>query len=411
VPHTQFLLESGLLLTVVAVGGLFARKLNLSAIPAYILLGLLTGPFVRDSPLVEVFSVWGVVLLLFFIGLEFSLKAMLAGRRRLVSLGARDLVVNLPIGFVAGLFLGWGILGAFFFAAAFYVSSSAIVAKSFISMRRTANPEVEAALNILVFEDLAIAVLLAILTGAALGQGSIAKGVIGALSALLILAALLAGGRLARPWLERLLDIDDDDVFMLLTAAFFLLIAWVTAASGLSEAVGAFIAGAIVADTRHRARAERIFAPMQGLFAAVFFLAFGVSVELGQIANVWPAAILLALLAIATKLATGWWNARVEGMSPRVGLALGITLVPRGEFSIVLAAAAATAGFADAPALVTLFVLILALVGTVGIHYADQIGERLYPSPPPPSLEALGFRPELAAGAGPAENRPSNPIG
>jgi CPA2 family monovalent cation:H+ antiporter-2 len=411
VQHTQFLLESGLLLTVVAFGGLLARKLSLSAIPAYILLGLLTGPFVRDSPLVEVFSVWGVVLLLFFIGLEFSLKAMLAGRRRLVSLGARDLIVNLPIGFVAGLFLGWGILGAFFFAAAFYVSSSAIVAKSFISMRRTANPEVEPALNILVFEDLAIAVLLAILTGAALGQGSIVKGVVGASSALLILAALLAGGRLARPWLERLLDIDDDDVFMLLTAAFFLLIAWVTAASGLSEAVGAFIAGAIVADTRHRARAERIFAPLQGLFAAVFFLAFGVSVELGEIANVWPAAVLLALLAITTKLATGWWNARVEGMSPRVGLALGITLVPRGDFSIVLAAAAATAGFADAPALVTLFVLILALVGTAGIHYADQIGERLYPTPKQPSLEAMGFRPELAAGGIPSEGRPPNAIG
>lgn len=400
-PHTRFLFESALLLTVVALGGLLSRKLSLSAIPAYILLGLLTGPLVRDSPLVEVFSVWGVVLLLFFIGLEFSLKAMVAGRRRLVSLGARDLVVNLPIGFVAGLFLGWGVLGALFFAAAFYVSSSAIVAKSFISMRRTANPEVEAALNILVFEDLAVAVLLAILTGAALGQGNFVKVVIGAASALLILATLLAGGRLARPWLERLLDIDDDDVFMLLTAAFFLLIAWVTAASGLSEAVGAFLAGAIVADTRHRARAERIFAPLQGLFAAVFFLAFGVSVELGELASVWPAAVLLALLAIATKLATGWWNARVEGMSPRVGLALGITLVPRGEFSIVLAAAAATAGFTGAPALVTLFVLILALVGTIGIHYADDIGERLYPSPPAPSLEALGFMPGLAAGDGP----------
>ncbi|MEX2280990.1 MAG: cation:proton antiporter, partial [Gemmatimonadota bacterium] len=143
--------------------------------------------------------------------------------------------------------------------------------------------------------------------------------------------------------------------------------------SGVSEAIGAFLAGSLMAETRHKGRIESLFAPLQGVFAALFFLSFGLSVKAAALAEVWLAATLLALIAIPTKLLTGWVAGGADGLGRRARLSLGLTLVPRGEFSILIAGVAATAGFDRAPALITLFVLILAVVGTIGIQYAPRL--------------------------------------
>ena len=369
----RLLLESGLILGVVALSGILFRALRLSTIPAYILLGLLIGPIVGDSALVEVFALWGVILLLFFVGLEFSFPALIAGWRRMFRLGSIDLLFNFPVGFIAGLLLGWGLLGALFVGGAFYISSSAIIARSVIELRRTAHPETEPALGILVFEDLAIAVLLAILSGIVLKEGDVAAGFVGALRALGFLAVVALVAWMGRPVLDRLLSTDDDELFVLLMGAALLLISFAAVWSGVSEAIGAFLAGSLMAETRHKARIEALFAPLQGVFAALFFLSFGLSVKTSALREVWVAATVLALVAIPTKLLTGWVAGRADGLGRRARLSLGLTLVPRGEFSILIAGVAASAGFERAPALITLFVLILAVLGTIGIQYAPVI--------------------------------------
>jgi monovalent cation:H+ antiporter-2, CPA2 family len=369
----RLLLESGLILGVVALSGILFRALRLSTIPAYILLGLLIGPIVGDSALVQVFALWGVILLLFFVGLEFSFPALIAGWRRMFRLGSIDLLLNFPIGFVAGLLLGWGLLGALFVGGAFYISSSAIIARSVIELRRTAHPETEPALGILVFEDLAIAVLLAILSGIVLKEGDVAAGFVGALRALGFLAVVALVAWTGRPVLDRLLSTDDDELFVLLMGAALLLISFAAVWSGVSEAIGAFLAGSLMAETRHKARIEALFAPLQGVFAALFFLSFGLSVKASALREVWVAATVLALIAIPTKVLTGWVAGGADGLGRRARLSLGLTLVPRGEFSILIAGVAANAGFERAPALITLFVLILAVLGTIGIQYAPVI--------------------------------------
>ena len=369
----RLLLESGLILGVVALSGILFRALRLSTIPAYILLGLLIGPIVGNSALVEVFALWGVILLLFFVGLEFSFPALIAGWRRMFRLGSIDLLLNFPVGFVAGLLLGWGLLGALFVGGAFYISSSAIIARSVIELRRTAHPETEPALGILVFEDLAIAVLLAILSGIVLKEGDVAAGFVGALRALGFLAVVALVAWMGRPVLDRLLSTDDDELFVLLMGAALLLISFAAVWSGVSEAIGAFLAGSLMAETRHKARIEALFAPLQGVFAALFFLSFGLSVKTSALREVWVAATVLALIAIPTKVLTGWVAGRADGLGRRARLSLGLTLVPRGEFSILIAGVAANAGFERAPALITLFVLILAVLGTIGIQYAPVI--------------------------------------
>lgn len=371
--HAELLLESGLILGVVALSGILFRTLRLSTIPAYILLGLALRPLVGPSELVEVFALWGVVLLLFFVGLEFSLSALLRSHKRLFRLGSYDLLFNFPVGFVAGLLLGWGVSGALLLGGAFYVSSSAIIARSVIELRRTAHPETEPALNILVFEDIAIAVLLAILSGALGGRGDLTAGLMGALRAIVFLTVITFVAHAGRPLLDRLLSRADDELFVLLMASALLLLSFAAVFIGVSEAIGAFLAGSIMAETRHKARIESLFAPLQGMFAALFFLSFGLSVDTSELAGVWRPAVILALLAVPTKVLTGWVAGRADGLGSRASVALGFTLVPRGEFSIVLAGIAATAGLQQAPALITLFVLIVAILGTLSIQHAHTL--------------------------------------
>jgi CPA2 family monovalent cation:H+ antiporter-2 len=395
--HGGFLLGAGVILGALALAGLLFRFLRQSVIPAFILLGMAVRPWAVDEHLVESVATLGVVLLLFFMGLEFSLGALLRNRRRIVRNGAIDLVVCFPAGFVAGVAMGWGIRGGLLLAGAFYISSSAIIAKSVIEMQRTANPETETALGVLVFEDLFIALFLAVLAGAVLVPEPDALGMAwGVGKALLFFGAVVLLALRARPLLDRAFDVESDDLFLLLSGSVVLLLSWAALAAGLSEAIGAFLAGLALAETAHRERAERLFAPLQGLFAAVFFLGFGLSIDPGAFADVWAHALALTLLGVALKVAGGWWIGQRDGLSERASLALGLTLVPRGEFSIVLAGIAAVAGYAELAALVALLVLALSLAGTALMTFAPEIGRRAFPRRAERSLEDRGFSPELA---------------
>ncbi|HEV2149473.1 MAG TPA: cation:proton antiporter [Longimicrobiaceae bacterium] len=395
--HGGFLLGAGVILGALALAGLLFRFLRQSVIPAFILLGMAVRPWAVDEHLVESVATLGVVLLLFFMGLEFSLGALLRNRRRIVRNGAIDLAVCFPAGFVAGVAMGWGIRGGLLLAGAFYISSSAIIAKSVIEMQRSANPEVEAALGVLVFEDLFIALFLAVLAGAVLVPEPDALGMAwGVGKALLFFGAVVLVALRARPLLDRAFDVESDDLFLLLSGSVVLLLSWAALAAGLSEAIGAFLAGLALAETAHRERAERLFAPLQGLFAAVFFLGFGLSIDPGEFADVWAHALALTLLGVALKVAAGWWIGQRDGLSPRASLALGLTLVPRGEFSIVLAGIAAAAGYGELAALVALLVLALSLVGTAAMTFAPEIGRRAFPRRAERGLQDRGFSPDLA---------------
>lgn len=393
------LLGGGLLLGAIALAGILFRLLRLTTIPAFILLGIALRPLVGDSALVELSAVLGVVLLLFSMGLEFSLRALLAARRRIVVHGARDLVIAFPVGLLAGLALDWGLLGGLLLAGACYVSSSAIVSKGIIELRRTAYPESEVALGVLVFEDLVVALLLALLSGAVLAGEGVMSGLFGAGRAVAFFGGAIVVAVVGRPVLDRLLDTEDDDLFLLLTGAAVLLLAGAAAYAGLSEALGAFLAGTLLAETAHKERVAALFAPLQGLFAALFFLSFGMEIDAAEFAAVWLRALALAALAIAAKLAAGWWIGRADGLSRRASFSLGVMLVPRGEFSIVLAGLAGAAGYEQAPPLIALVVLILAITGTVATRHAPAVAGRLFGGARSDPAER-GSHPDLAAEEG-----------
>jgi CPA2 family monovalent cation:H+ antiporter-2 len=395
--HGDFLLQVGLVLAALALAASLFLWMRQSAIPAFILVGMALRPLMQGDELVAELSTIGVVLLLFFMGLEFSLRALLRDRATIVRTGGIDLLIGFPVGLGAGLALGLGWVGALLLAGGFYISSSAIIAKSVIELRRAADPETSVALGILVFEDLFIALYLAVLSGAVLvSEPSLAAAGLGIGRALLFFGVVVLIAIRARPLLDRLLDRENDDVLVLVTGSVLLLLSWAALAAGLSEAIGAFLTGLMLAETAQKERVERLFAPLQGLFAAVFFLGFGVAIDPGAFASVWPYAIPLAILGIAVKLASGWIAGHRVGLGRRGSLSLGITLIARGEFSIILAGIAVAVGREEIGALIALFVLILALVGTVGMQFSPEITRRLFPRRVERGLEEQGFSPELA---------------
>ncbi len=399
--HAEFLLHTGLILGALAVAALLFRRFGQSVIPAFILLGMSIRPLMGDSLLVEEMATLGVVLLLFFMGLEFSLGALFLNRRRILRTGSIDLLICFPVGLITGLLMGFGAAGSLLLAGAFYISSSAIIAKSIIDLRRAAAPETEVALGILVFEDLFIALFLAILSGAVLvADPSPASAAFGVGRAILFFGAVVFIALRARPLLNRMFDLESDDLFVLMIGSVVLLLSWGAMEAGLSEAIGAFLAGLALAETSHKDRIEHLFAPLQGLFAAIFFLGFGLSIDPAAFAGVWRAALILVLLGIAAKVMGGVLAGKAVQMSPRAALALGLTLIARGEFSVILAGIAVTVGLERLSALIALQVLALSLIGTLAMQFAPEITQRVYPRKAERSLKDRGFSPELAGYSG-----------
>ena len=192
---------------------------------------------------------------------------------------------------------------------------------------------------------------------------------------LVLLAAQRHGHRLGR-----LLSHDDDEQVLLRLVGLTLLVAGLAQAVGASAAVGAFLVGlALPASFAERARA--ILGPLRDLFAALFFVAFGLATDPGEILPVLPAAIALAVVTTATKVGTGWFAARRDGVAVPGRLRAGTALVARGEFSIVIAGLAVAAGIPEVGPVATGYVLLLAVSGPVLTRVVEPLSARWRPVP------------------------------
>jgi CPA2 family monovalent cation:H+ antiporter-2 len=380
------LLELGLLFVGLSLLGLAARRLRLSPVPFVLIAALALGdggvvPLSTAEPFLTASAEIGLVLLLLTLGLEFSATELFSSFRRHAPSGVVDLVLNAPPGFVAGLLLGLPWQGALALAGVTWISSSGIVARLLDELGRLANRETPAVLSVLVLEDLAMALFLPLLVVALAGEGPAAAAAGIALAVGAVLLVLLAAQRHGHR-LGRLLTHDDDEQVMLRLVGLTLLVAGLAQALGASAAVGAFLVGlALPASFADRARS--ILGPLRDLFAATFFVAFGLATDPGEILPMLPAALGLAVVSTATKIGTGWFAARRDGVAVPGRLRAGTALVARGEFSIVIAGLAVTAGLADVGPIATGYVLILAVAGPVLTRVAEPLGARFLPLPSP----------------------------
>ena len=328
----------------------------------------------------------GIVLLLFFLGLEFSLDRLTAARRMVLVGGLIDLVINAGLGLVVGVALLGPSPEAVLLAGLIYISSSGIVTRALFDLRRLADDETDLVLGILVFEDLAIALFLGI--AAALATGASVGGLEIAATAGLALAfvvAFLLVGRWAHHAIDRIAPRLDREQLLLGALAVAIGGGALGEAAGLSEAVGALLAGILLSGSEIRDQIEQQLLGLRDFAAAIFFFAFGLEVNLAETGNV---AIWLAVavpVAIGGKLVAGFLAGRSTGFSRRQSVNVGSSLVARGEFTIILANLAAAGAALDetfrelVSPFAGLFVLATAIAGVVLMRESRRIGRVVFP--------------------------------
>jgi CPA2 family monovalent cation:H+ antiporter-2 len=370
--------ELGAIVTVLALLARFARWAGFSPIPLYLLAGLAFGEgglvsLELSEGFVEVGAEIGVVLLLFMLGLEYTPDELTSSLRAGAPSGVVDLVLNFTPGLLVGLVLGWDALSAILLGGVTYISSSGVIAKVLGDLDRLGNRETPAVLSILVIEDLVMAVYLplvaVLLVSSSLMAGLISLGVAVATVAVVLVAALRFGGPVSRVIAD-----PSDEVLLLTTFGLILFVGGVAQQLQVSSAIGAFLVGiAVSGPAAHRARL--LLGPLRDLFAAVFFVFFGLQVDPAGLLPVAWLALGLGLLTGATKLATGWWAARRIGVRPRGCWRAGAALTARGEFSIVIAGLGAATGSVhpELRPLAAAYVLFMAILGPVAARASDPL--------------------------------------
>ena len=363
------LLELGGVILGLGILGRLAGRLGLSPIPLYLLGGLALGeggllPLVTAQEFIEVGAEIGVILLLLLLGLEYSAGELLTSLRAAAPTGLTDLVLNFTPGLAAGLLLGWSPLTAVVLGGVTYVTSSGIAAKVLADLGRLGNRETPVVLSILVVEDLAMAVYLPLVSGL-LASASVLASVRSVGIALATVAVVLVLALRYGDALSRLVFSSSDEALLLVILGLAMVVAGLAQALQVSAAVGAFLVGIALSGQAAEA-AHSLLAPLRDLFAAVFFVFFGLQTDPGSIRPVLLAAAALATVTAATKVATGWWAARRAGIGQRGRWRAGTALVARGEFSIVIAGLAVSAGReSDLGPLAAAYVLILAVAGSL----------------------------------------------
>jgi monovalent cation:H+ antiporter-2, CPA2 family len=361
------LLELGAVILGLGLLGRLAGRLGLSAIPLYLLGGLALGegglfPLVTAQEFIEVGAEIGVILLLLLLGLEYSAGELLTSLRASGPAGLADLLLNFTPGLAAGLLLGWSGLAAVVLGGVTYVTSSGIVAKVIGDLGRLGNRETPVVLSIVVVEDLAMAAYLPLVSGL-LASGSLLSSALPVGVALVTVAAVLVLALRYGEALSRLVFSPSDEALLLVILGLAMVLAGLAQELQVSAAVGAFLVGIALSGQAAEA-AHSLLTPLRDLFAAVFFVFFGLQIDPRSILPVLLVAAVLATVTAATKVTTGWWAARRAGIGQRGRWRAGVALVPHGEFSIVIAGLAAAAGQeADLGPLAAAYVLVLAVAG------------------------------------------------
>ncbi|MBC2721237.1 cation:proton antiporter [Desulfosporosinus sp.] len=388
----HLILEIGLALALIAAAGLFAGKLRISIVPILILTGMIVGPqaphisvldfrFIHSAPLIEFMGRLGVLFLLFSLGLEFSIKRLLTAGPSIIRSGTIYMVINLSVAIIFPLLLGWPVKEILVVAGIMTISSSAIVAKVIVDLKRAANDETEIILGLMMFQDVFVAIYFSVVSGLVLaGSTSISEIAMSALMALLFIGGFLFLGHKLVPKLDRWLDIPSDETFMLVIFSILVLVAGFSETLHIAEAIGALLIGLVLAETEHSERIEHLIVSFRDFFGALFFFSFGLSIDPFALGGaVWP-AVAAVLLTLLGNIVSGVWAGRKASLSHRASLNIGLSIISRGEFSIILATLAKAGGLLPAlQPFAALYVLILAILGPLMTKESRWVYNQLRP--------------------------------
>ncbi|WP_028813438.1 cation:proton antiporter [Streptomyces flavidovirens] len=362
------------------VGG----RIGLPTIPLFILAGILLGPhtpgfvLVEDPHDLEMLSALGLVLLLFYLGLEFHLDDLKAGGRKMALAGATYLALNVGAGLGFGLALGWGTSEALVLAGVLGISSSAIVTKVLVDLGRIGNDETKPILGIIVVEDIFLALYLAALQPILSGADSLAAAAVDAGKAFGFLLLLALAARFGTKAVGRLIGTKDDELLVISFLGAAVFVAGVSEWFGVADAIGAFMVGLMLGSTGSGERIMKLVHPLRDAFGAIFFFAFGLSIDPGDLpAVLWPVLIAVAV-ALAMNVVAGLAAARIHGFGAGPAANISTTLLARGEFALILATMAAGAGLDERLSpFIAGYVLLLAVLGPLAAGRSHWLAKAL----------------------------------
>lgn len=378
-PHqaATVLIELGVIFLVLAGLGRLAARIGIPSVPLYLLAGLVMGKgslFQVDAgeEFLAVGAQIGVVLLLLLLGLEYSPIDLKNGVRMTWQAGLLDGFANTIPGFATGLILGWSPAASLLLGGVTYVSSSGIIARLLDDFDRYANRETPIILSLLVMEDIVMAIFLPIvavvLVGASIAQGAVAAG-----AAIGIVAVAFFISLRYSIQVSRVVHSHSRELLLLSVLGLTFLVAGLAEAAQVSAAVGAFLLG-LTLSGQVADEMRALLPPLRDVFGGIFFVFFGLTIDPRELVPVLVPALILAIITAITKIATGAWAAARAGIGPRGRWRTGLSLIARGEFSIVIAGLGVAAGAqSELGPLSAAYVLMLALTGSVLMRFADKI--------------------------------------
>ncbi|MCL0052371.1 cation:proton antiporter [Peptococcaceae bacterium] len=367
-----------------------ASKFKFSSIPFLIVAGMLVGPhapevagfdfsLVNNNEIVELLSRLGILLMLFYLGLEFSLSKLASGGTPLLLGGTLYVLLNVLRGFV----LGW------FFFDDFYeilivvgitgISSSAIVTKLLVDLKRTANPETRMILGILIIEDVFIAIYLSVLGALLFAKAAtIGQTVLTVLIMVAFILLVMATGRKIGRTIEGIFNKCSGESFVITLFTLLLVTVVVLKKIHVEEVIGALLLGMILAETAHSKKIIQTITPMRELFGAVFFFSFGLNIDYRLLDQAIGIAVVAVIVTVIGNAVAGLIAAKIGGYKGRRATTVAFTIMARGEFTILVAAMAVAADMSPVlSSFAALYVLILAFISPVLAKNTRLIHERL----------------------------------
>ncbi|WP_106496814.1 cation:proton antiporter [Lentibacillus sp. Marseille-P4043] len=373
------LLDAGMILLGIFLLGFIGLRTNFPNVILYILFGIALAGFFDNHGILHFASEIAIVLLFFLLGLEFNTKRLGGIAKKIWSSGLLDVGLSLGVTMIIAFGFGMDWFSSFLIGGLAYATSSSITAKLLDDKGRMANVETEYVLGILIFEDLIAPIIVAILIALSSGDtfsGSDLMILLGKIVGLALVAVLLSK-TLFKRFEEFLLKIEDEDFKIVLLVGIAVTYGGLAVFLGLSEVLGAFLAGVMLAEIGKIERIEGTVTPIKNLMLPTFFVYFGTTINLG---NGIPLPILLIVLivwSVIAKVLVGTIGGKLYGLSKRVSLRAGLSLCARGEFSVVIAGVAV----GSIKVFGGIYIVASAFIGMMLFNYAPKITTKIYGKP------------------------------
>jgi monovalent cation:H+ antiporter-2, CPA2 family len=360
------------LLVLFFIGMIGIKLIKIPDILLYILLGLVLSLVIKDSKVIEVAGEIGLVLLFFILGMKFPVNRLINNSAKVWKGGLLDAFLGIFVTAGISLLFGLDWVSSLIVGGIVYATSSSITAKLLEDKNRTENNESEFMLLILVFEDLVAPILVTVLIGLS-GEGFTVTDFLWVLLKIVLLAGIAVFfARVVFKKVETILkEIDQDDIFIVLITGIALTYGGIAMLLGLSEVIGAFLAGMMLSELSIKDKVEKAALPVRNIFLPFFFLNFGLHIEMTSDIPYIGLLIVLVIWSLLHKLIVGYFGGQWYGLSRSDSLKAGLSLTQRGEFSVIIAALAT----GELKVFSSIYILVIAIIGTIMFQLAPRLNK------------------------------------